>query len=74
MKSLDAAEMESLGLLYRQAATDLAAVRGERAARVAEEYLNRLLSRAHHYVYAGQRMTLRRTKLTKLNYWVAPVS
>jgi len=59
LKSLDAAEMESLGLLYRQAATDLAAVRGERAARVAEEYLNRLLSRAHHYVYAGQRMTLR---------------
>jgi uncharacterized membrane protein SpoIIM required for sporulation len=59
LKSLDAAELESFGLLYRQAATDLAAVRGERAARVVEQYLNRLVSRAHHYVYAGGKITLR---------------
>lgn len=59
MKSLDANELERLGLLYRQAATDLSAVRGERAACVVEEYLNRLTSRAHHFVYAGSRITLR---------------
>lgn len=59
LKSLDAAELEGFGLLYRQAATDLAAVRGERAARVVEEYLNRLVSRAHHFVYSGRKMTLR---------------
>ena len=34
-------------------------MRGERAAQVWEEYLNRLVSRAHHYVYAGGKITLR---------------
>ena len=53
MKSLEATELESLGLLYRQAATDLSAVRGEPSAQVLEASLNRLVSRAHHFVYAG---------------------
>lgn len=34
-------------------------MRGERAARVTEEYLNRLLGRAHQYVYTGRKITLR---------------
>jgi uncharacterized membrane protein SpoIIM required for sporulation len=59
LKSLGTDELRALGLLYRQAATDLSAVRGDRAAQVWEEYLNRLVSRAHHYVYAGGKTTLR---------------
>jgi len=59
LKSLEATELESLGLLYRQAATDLSAVRGEPSAQVLEASLNRLVSRAHHFVYAGNRITLR---------------
>lgn len=59
LKNLDSAELRDFGLLYRQTAADLSAVRGERAARVAEEYLNRLVGRAHQYVYTGRKMTLR---------------
>jgi uncharacterized membrane protein SpoIIM required for sporulation len=59
LRNLSAAELRELGLLYRHAATDLSAVRGVPAARVTEESLNRLVSRAHHYVYTGQKTSLR---------------
>lgn len=59
LKKLAAPELRELGLLYRQTASDLSAVRENRSARVTEEYLNRLVTRAHHYVYSGQKTTLR---------------
>lgn len=59
LRSLTATELSDLGLLYRQAAADLSAVRSDRSAKVAAEYLNRLVGRAHHLVYAGKKTTLR---------------
>ncbi|MGI4758098.1 MAG: stage II sporulation protein M [Janthinobacterium lividum] len=48
-----------MGLLYRQVASDLSAVRSDSSARALGEQLNRLVSGAHHFVYTGQRTTLR---------------
>lgn len=59
LHSLTAAELSDLGLLYRQAAADLSAVRSDRSAKISADYLNRLVARAHHLVYAGKKSTLR---------------
>jgi uncharacterized membrane protein SpoIIM required for sporulation len=58
VRSLPAAELRELGLLYRQAAADLSAVRSEAATGPLEQYLNRLVSRAHNFVYSGTRISL----------------
>jgi len=47
-----------LGLLYRQAAADLSAVRADRSSRTLEQYLNKLVARAHNFVYSGPRTSL----------------
>jgi uncharacterized membrane protein SpoIIM required for sporulation len=57
VKSLPPADLRDLGLLYRQAAADLSAVRSDRSSRTLEQYLNRLVGRAHNYVYSGQRVS-----------------
>lgn len=57
VKTLSHAELRELGLLYRQAASDLSAARADRSSRSLEQYLNRLVSRAHNYVYSGQRIS-----------------
>ncbi len=57
VKSLPPADLRDLGLLYRQAAADLSAVRADRSSRTLEQYLNRLVSRAHNYVYSGRRVS-----------------
>jgi uncharacterized membrane protein SpoIIM required for sporulation len=57
VKSLPPADLRDLGLLYRQAAADLSAVRADRSSRPLEQYLNRLVSRAHNYVYSGRRIS-----------------
>jgi uncharacterized membrane protein SpoIIM required for sporulation len=57
LKTLSAAELRDFGLLYRQAAADLSAVRTDAASRTLEAYLNRLVSRAHNFVYSGGRMS-----------------
>jgi uncharacterized membrane protein SpoIIM required for sporulation len=57
VKSLLPADLRDLGLLYRQAAADLSAVRSDRSSRTLEQYLNRLVGRAHNYVYSGQRVS-----------------
>lgn len=57
VKSLSHAELRDFGLLYRQAASDLSAARADRSSRSLEQYLNRLVSRAHNYVYSGQRIS-----------------
>jgi uncharacterized membrane protein SpoIIM required for sporulation len=57
VRSLPAADLRDLGLLYRQAAADLSAVRADRSSRPLEHYLNRLVGRAHNFVYSGKRIT-----------------
>ena len=53
--TLSGGELREFGLLYRQAAADLSAVRSDRASRTLEEYLNQLLSRAHNRIYSGRK-------------------
>lgn len=56
LKTLSSDDLRDFGLLYRQAAADLSAARADDSSRTLEAYLNRLVSRAHNYVYSGQRM------------------
>lgn len=58
VKSLSQPELRDFGLLYRQAAADLSAVRSDQSSRSLEQYLNRLVGRAHNYVYAGQKISV----------------
>ena len=55
LRSLSQPELRELGLLYRQAAADLSAVRADRSSRTLEQYLNKLVARAHNFVYSGSR-------------------
>jgi uncharacterized membrane protein SpoIIM required for sporulation len=57
LKFLSSADLREFGLLYRQAAADLSAVRADGTARTLEAYLNRLVSRAHNHIYSGDRMS-----------------
>src|ERR1700759_640659 len=57
VKSLEQDELRELGLLYRQAAADLSSARADHASRSLEHYLNRLVGRAHNYVYSGSRVS-----------------
>jgi uncharacterized membrane protein SpoIIM required for sporulation len=59
LKTLSATELREFGLLYRQAAADLSAVRTDAGSRTLEAYLNRLVSRAHNFVYAGREVSAR---------------
>src|SRR5437762_2664370 len=49
--SLTRPELQELGLLYRQIASDLAVVRENVGGVGSAEYLNTLLARAHHTIY-----------------------
>jgi uncharacterized membrane protein SpoIIM required for sporulation len=53
--SLTRLEIQELGLLYRQAATDLSALRQDASGRTYARSLNLLLSRAHNTIYSGQK-------------------
>ena len=55
IRALSGVELREFGLLYRQVAADLSAVRSDRAAVTLEEYLNGLLSRAHNRIYTGRK-------------------
>jgi uncharacterized membrane protein SpoIIM required for sporulation len=57
VKSLAATDLRELGLLYRQAAADLSTVRADRTSRTLEQYLNKLVGRAHNFVYSGKRIS-----------------
>ncbi len=57
LKTLSAVELREFGLRYRQAAADLSAVRTDAGSRTLEAYLNRLVSRAHNFVYTGEQMS-----------------
>ena len=53
--SLSHAELQELGLLYRQTASDLATVREDVSARQLSAYLNQLLGRSHNLIYLGHK-------------------
>ncbi len=55
LKSLNRAELRDLGLLYRQAAADLAVLRADVSSVHFAGYLNQLLARAHNTIYSGQK-------------------
>lgn len=58
-KSLSRNELQELGLLYRQIASDLAALRDDRGSAHYAQYLNQLLARAHHTIYSAERQSPR---------------
>ncbi len=55
ISSLDHRELQELGLLYRQTASDLATVREDITSPQLTAYLNQLLGRAHNLIYMGHR-------------------
>lgn len=55
VSALDHGELQELGLLYRQTASDLAAVREDTTSSQLAAYLNQLLGRAHNLIYMGHR-------------------
>jgi uncharacterized membrane protein SpoIIM required for sporulation len=57
LKKMPSSDLRELGLLYRQAAADLSAARTDEGARTLEGYLNRLVGRAHNFVYSGRRLS-----------------
>ncbi len=54
LRHLTGQELQELGLLYRQTASDLATVAEDRTSAGFATYLNRLLGRCHNFLYAGQ--------------------
>ena len=52
---LSRSELQELGLLYRQIASDLSTVREDPASRQISAYLNQLLGRAHNLIYMGRK-------------------
>jgi len=55
LKSLTRSELQELGLLYRQAAADLSALREDPSGKYYAHSINLLLSRAHNTIYSGQK-------------------
>ena len=64
--SLSRRELQELGLLYRQIAADLAALREDPGSTHYAAYLNQLLARAHHTIYSAQRQSPR----ALLEFWL----
>jgi uncharacterized membrane protein SpoIIM required for sporulation len=57
LRSLTRHELQELGLLYRQIASDLAALHDDPGSAHLAEYVNHLLARAHHTIYSADRQT-----------------
>jgi uncharacterized membrane protein SpoIIM required for sporulation len=53
--ALSHSELQELGLLYRQTASDLAVVREDPTSRQLATYLNQLLGRCHNLIYLGHK-------------------
>ena len=58
ISALDHRELQELGLLYRQTASDLAAVREDVTSSQLAFYLNQLLGRAHNLIYMGHKQKI----------------
>ena len=54
-RTLGRSELQELGLLYRQIAADLAALREDRGSVHFARYLNQLLARAHNIIYSAHK-------------------
>jgi uncharacterized membrane protein SpoIIM required for sporulation len=63
LRGLQHGELQELGLLYRQTASDLAIVREDNTSNQLSAYLNSLLGRAHNLIYMGHRPKI--SELTK---------
>jgi uncharacterized membrane protein SpoIIM required for sporulation len=59
LRSLTRLELQEMGLLYRQAAADLSALREDPTGKSYARSLNLLLSRAHNTIYAGEKSSAR---------------
>ena len=55
LHSLTRSELQELGLLYRQIASDLAVLVEQPGSARYSEYVNQLLARAHHTIYSTER-------------------
>lgn len=55
VRALRHSELQELGLLYRQTASDLAAVREDASCKQLAVYLNQLLGRSHNLIYHGHK-------------------
>jgi uncharacterized membrane protein SpoIIM required for sporulation len=55
VSALSHSELQELGLLYRQTASDLAAVREDASSKQLALYLNQLLGRGHNLIYHGHK-------------------
>jgi len=58
ISALDHRELQELGLLYRQTASDLATVREDVTSSQLSFYLNQLLGRAHNLIYMGHKQKI----------------
>jgi uncharacterized membrane protein SpoIIM required for sporulation len=58
-RGLHRSGLRELGLLYRQTATDLSALREDPGSQHYARYLNQLLGRAHNIIYTGKKSTPR---------------
>lgn len=59
LRRLSRTELRELALLYRQVAADVSVLRQDPTARTQAVYVNQLLARAHHIIYAGRTTNLR---------------
>ena len=55
VSALSHPELQELGLLYRQTASDLAVVREDETSQALARYLNQLLGRSHNLIYLGNK-------------------
>ena len=55
IRALHRSELRELGLLYRQSATDLSALREDPGGQQFARYLNQLLGRAHNIIYSARK-------------------
>ena len=55
LSSLGRSDLQEMGLLYRQIAADLAALREDRGSANFARYLNQLLARAHNIIYSARK-------------------
>jgi uncharacterized membrane protein SpoIIM required for sporulation len=58
ISALNHRELQELGLLYRQTASDLATVREDVTSNQLSFYLNQLLGRAHNLIYMGHKQKI----------------
>ena len=54
LSALDSSELQELGLLYRQTASDLSVVLEDKTSVQLAAYLNQLLGRSHNLLYMGR--------------------